>query len=89
MRAIEKLGWYDPHCGWVYPRPDTVREKLGDAVANAYGFVGSARLFSANDTTRDIAARDFGTSLVSEQAEGKRLLLRARPTLALNSGTTA
>lgn len=64
-RQIQSLGHYNPH-GWVYPSVKTVREKMGRAAAEAYGTVGSDRLYSENETTRGIAERDFAQVLREE-----------------------
>lgn len=66
LRQISKLGQYHPARSWIDPRVETVREKLGDAIANAYASIGPVRLYSENDTTRDIAERDFGALLTEE-----------------------
>ncbi len=62
-RRISKLGFYHP-TGWVYPRIDKVRDELGEVVAYAYAAAGRERLYAENDTTRDIAEREFEKSLI-------------------------
>lgn len=57
-RLIEGMGHYNPHQGWIWPRPDDVRRRFGDAVASGYGFVGG-RLGADDEVTRSIAFRDF------------------------------
>jgi hypothetical protein len=64
LRSIQQLGFYTPQHGWINPRVDAVRECFGDAIASAYGYVGPGRLYSDNDTTREIARRDFGLALL-------------------------
>lgn len=74
VRRIESLGEYNPHSGWIWPRVDVVRARLGDAVARAYGQVG-ALLGSDNETSREIAFRDFSTELTAiVQREGVKAL---------------
>jgi hypothetical protein len=68
LRRIRSLCVYDVGIGYVYPRVETVRSVLGDAAAQAYGNVGPHRLGSDNQTTRDIAERDFAGVLEREQA---------------------
>lgn len=64
VRRISALGGYaGGNVGWCAPRGDVVREKLGDAVADAYASVGGERLFGGDDTGRSIALRDFGQAL--------------------------
>ena len=62
-RAIEKLGIYNPNVGMIYPDIGAVRERLGDAIAYAYASAGGTRLFADNDTTRDIATREFANAI--------------------------
>jgi len=57
IRRIEKLATYNPNAGMIYPPTDVVREQLGDATAYAYAAAGGPRLFSENETGRDIATR--------------------------------
>jgi hypothetical protein len=75
---------YDPQYGTTPPRVEVVRAVFGDAVAEAYGYVGPGRLFSSNETTWTIARRDFAESLRSAMlAHGERTLP------ALTSGSPA
>jgi hypothetical protein len=59
IRKIEKLATYNPNVGMVYPRVEDVRTALGDAAAYAYAAAGGPRVFSDNETSRDIATREF------------------------------
>ncbi len=62
---IDRLGTYHPN-GWINARPETVRQTLGDAVADAYAEAGGgAQLFADNETTRSIALRDLQRGLRS------------------------
>lgn len=69
LRAIDGMGHYDPRAGWVRPRKETVQEKLGPAIAFAYGYVGPSLLFSENEQTRSIALRDFRLALEEASAD--------------------
>jgi hypothetical protein len=64
---IYLIAGYNPH-GFVPPRVEDVRRRLGDGVADAYGAVGGGRLF-ADETTGDIAMRDFAKECASIQSE--------------------
>lgn len=71
MTAIAGLASYLPTTGTTYPRVETVRQLLGDAVGEAYGMAGGPRsLFSGNDTTASIARRDFAQALTSAVKAG-------------------
>ena len=59
LRQIEKLSVYLPTTGMIPPHVGKVRDELGDDIADAYATAGAARCFSENDTTREIASRDF------------------------------
>lgn len=59
IRRIEKLMTYNPNMGMLPPPTETVRTQLGEQAAYAYAAAGGPRLFSDNETTREIAARDF------------------------------
>ena len=68
LAQIAKMGEYNPNVGWIYPRIDAVRERFGDAVAQAYVDAGASRCFADNDrdgasVTRDIARRSFRSAL--------------------------
>lgn len=68
LREISALGQYNPHSGWLYPRIDAVRERLGDAIASAYAAAGAERCFADDDsTTQSIARRAFGVELAAAQ----------------------
>lgn len=80
LTAIDKAGEYNPQAGWVRPRVERVRALFGDALANAYGAAGGAsRLFSTNDTTREIAERDFAKALEEERGQMIRLPVGMEP----------
>lgn len=64
LERIRGLFSYLPNSGDQPPRVDAVRRELGDAIAAAYGTLGGGeRLFSANETTRAIARREFADEL--------------------------
>lgn len=80
---LDKAGSYNPATGWTPPRVELVRDRFGDAVAEAYGMAGGgSRLFASNPTTREIAARDFAEALKAA-APGAIALPRATDRLAL------
>jgi hypothetical protein len=84
MHRIEKLGYYDPRRGWVYPTIDMIREKLGDAIANAYSVSGGDKVYApeANDGTavaRDIALRNFANELDRIRRESPAQLMLPAP----------
>lgn len=62
-RAIWMLAWESPAIGAVAPRGEAVRAAFGESVGDAYAFIGGPRLFSGNETTRDIARREFAAEL--------------------------
>lgn len=72
VRRIEKLATYVPNSGMVYPPVVKVREAMGDAAAYAYAAAGGVRLFADNQTTRDIASREFERALI----EARRAVIR-------------
>lgn len=66
VSAIEALASYNPAIGTTWPRIEYVAAKLGDAIGEAYAIAGGAsRLFSTEETTRDIAMRDLQKALTS------------------------
>ena len=80
IAAIDRAGSYNPQTGWQAPRVDRVRDVFGDAAAEAYGAAGGgARLFAANETTREIAARDFAAALAGAVKAGVPLLPTLTP----------
>ena len=84
LDRVSKLGEYNPHRGWIYPRPETVRLALGDAIANAYAAAGGAALFadaSADGTsiTRDIARRTFAKDVQVAQERTPAMPLLPAP----------
>ena len=68
LREIMRHGYYLPTRGDMPPLVGTVRDAMGDVVADAYATVGSARLFSDDETTRSIARRDFTNALTEYAA---------------------
>jgi hypothetical protein len=87
LRRISALGTYNPN-GWLYPRIETVRDAMGDAVASAYAAAGVERCFADDDSiTQDIARRAFATELTSAQkANPTQPLLAASTTKQLVAG---
>jgi len=69
LTQIHDLGDYGP-TGWRYPGIQSIREALGDSVADAYAEAGGGRCFANSDssgqsTTRDIARREFAKALAT------------------------
>jgi hypothetical protein len=62
IAAIRSLGEYSP-TGMRWPPVVTVRRQLGEVVAEVYGRSGASQLFADNETTREIARREFRTTL--------------------------
>jgi len=65
LRAIQALSVYSPTTGMNRPGVAQVREALGVAVAEAYAEAGGERLFSENQTGREIARAAFGPALTA------------------------
>ncbi len=86
QKQISDLGSYNPNMGWVYPRVQPVREKLGDAVADAYAACGAARLFSDDEIGRSIAQREFRQELESQVSAGSPLPLAPATVKQLTGG---
>ncbi len=67
------------HRGDQMPSVERVRESLGDAIANAYGYVGPQRLESVvlggSGVGADIAGREFATALADAQESGQDVSL--------------
>jgi hypothetical protein len=63
LRQIEKLSAYSPQAGMIPPPVVTVRERFGNAAADAYAAAGVHRCFANDDTTRSIAEREFQKAL--------------------------
>lgn len=63
LDRISALASYLPTTGTTYPRVEAVRQHFGDGVAEAYSLAGGARVFSPNETTREIARREFAAAL--------------------------
>lgn len=69
LASIHDLGEYGP-AGWRYPGIQSIREAMGDSVADAYAEAGGGRCFANADAnglsvTRDIARREFEKALAS------------------------
>ncbi len=79
LDRIRGLMTYHERTGEQMPTVERVRRALGDAIADAYGFVGPHRLeaavFGANLTGADIAWREFATELKYAQSNGRSLTL--------------
>lgn len=85
---------YHPNYGTSLPSVERVRAELGDAIADAYGYIGPKRLesvvFGGEGVGADIAAREFGEHLLDAQKVGANVSLPApvaRPMLAAPSIT--
>jgi hypothetical protein len=63
LRLVERLSVYVPASGMIAPNVETVRAQLGADVADAYAAAGGALVFSANETSRNIASREFHKAL--------------------------
>lgn len=76
---LRALTTYHPNTGDTMPSVERVREELGDAIADAYGFVGPKRLeaavFDGTGTGADIAAREFAEQLEAAQDAGLSVAL--------------
>jgi hypothetical protein len=77
--------------GESMPSVERVRQVLGDAIADAYGFVGPQRLegviFRGSGTGVDIARREFSDHLYAAQKDGQNIALPApHATPLLNAG---
>lgn len=63
IHRIEKLGYYDAKRGWVYPTRDMIREKLGEAIAEAFTVGGGETIFAGivdgSEIQGNIARRKF------------------------------
>ena len=88
QKQISDLGGYNPHMGWVYPRVSLVREKLGDAIADAYAACGAQKLFSDEEIGRSIATREFRKELEVQATGGRAGLLAAPQRAKLSAGAT-
>ena len=91
---IRGLCDYHPQYGTTLPSVERVRIELGDAVADAYGYIGPKRLeavvFQGAGVGADIAGREFADALSEAQNAGADLTLLpsvARPMLAAPSIT--
>jgi len=74
LRRISALGAYNPN-GWLYPSIETVRDSMGEAVAQAYAAAGAERCFADDDSiTQDIARRSFASELGHAQKQDRHLL---------------
>lgn len=79
LRRIRGLVTFDARYGESMPSVERVRDALGDAIADAYGFVGPRRLeavvFGGSSVGVDIAAREFGSALQAAQKSGQVIAL--------------
>lgn len=74
VRQIEALGHYNAQTGWSWPSVETVRNRLGDGIAEAYGLLG-ARLGQDQGPGLDIATREFSNALLTAlHREGGHIL---------------
>lgn len=78
-RRIEGLGYHNARSGWVWPRVEEVRDKLGAGIAEAYGAVGGSRLGTGDEISRTIAIRDFGGTLADVVRRDGARALRPAP----------
>lgn len=86
LRRIENLAVYSPQAGMIWPRGDVVLDALGEEVAYAYAAAGGPRVFSDNETSREIAIREFQKSLVEAVSRpGAKLLVVGQPSPPLPS----
>jgi hypothetical protein len=79
LRKIERLSVYHPASGMIAPRVESVRAAFGDDVADAYATAGGARCFADNETTRDIACREFQKALTEYVAHPTQRAILAKP----------
>lgn len=84
LHRIEKLGYYDPKQGWVYPTNERIREAFGDEIARAYKVAGSEKLFApegkdGNTITRDVARRTLADQLENVSVVAPTLLCLPNP----------
>lgn len=82
IHRIECLGFYDPHRGWVYPTYATIKDALGEDIANAYTVAGGPSIYADDSSaiTREISRRKFGEQLEEAQRRQPGIpLLRALP----------
>lgn len=87
LSAIERLSIYNPHSGMIPPSVVRVREALGAAVAEAYAEAGAQRLFSENQTGREIARAAFAPALTAWQQRASVGALPApKDAIRLNAG---
>lgn len=79
LARIKALTTYHPNTGDTLPSVERVREELGDAIANAYGYIGPRRLeavvFEGVGVGADIAGREFATALEDAQDAGQVVAL--------------
>lgn len=62
LLEIQALATYRP-TGMLWPMVELVSDTFGGHIASAYAAAGSARVFSDNPTTREIAQREFAKAL--------------------------
>lgn len=73
LTRISDLGYHNPNRGWIYPRVQEVRSKLGDLIGDAYALAGGQRIFADDEVSRSIAQREFRQEL-NRQAQSRGLL---------------
>ena len=70
---------YHPNHGTMLPSVERVRRELGEAIADAYGYIGPNRLeavvFGGGGVGADIAGREFATALSTAQEAGQVVAL--------------
>ena len=87
LKQVSGLGHQIPGYGWVYPTPETVRLRLGNAVADAYIEAGASQCFADSDMSREIATRRFQKVLHDlVRQSGSAALLLGADTPLLSAG---
>ena len=87
LKQVSGLGHQIPGYGWIYPTPETVRLRLGNAVGDAYIEAGASQCFADSAISREIATRTFRQVLhASAQQRGSAALLLATDTPLLSAG---
>lgn len=85
LTQIHDLGEYGP-TGWRYPSIAAIRAALGDQVGTAYIDAGGARVFADNETTRDIARREFEKALAASAKRPALTLIGAQEPKRIAAG---
>lgn len=90
LTAIWAFHHYHPQYGTTPPGTAFVRERFGDAIGQAYGLAGPARLYSGNETTASIARREFAKELeATVQQQGALALPAELPRLGSGDASGA